>query len=134
MKKWLLLLSIFVASFSYADQLAYISKEDADKAVALISKMKTLYLFCGCCQMEKPIRANIVKVYAKHTGYEEYYEVYIDYINERGETLTEQPLDLAYVWRKKTGKYKTIGQLLELEHDYCVLPKNWDKPQENTQE
>ena len=127
MKKYLFVLCVLFASYSYADQLAYISKNDAEKAVEVISKLKKVYLFCGCCEMEKPIRAKLVKVYARYTGYEDYYEVVIDYINDKGKTVTEA-LDLAYVWRKKMGSFKTIGKLLNLEHDDCVNPKKWDKP------
>ncbi len=129
MKTVLLTLFIAISSLTYADQLAYISKADADRAVAKIEKMKTIYLFCGCCSLVEPVKVQPIKVYAKHTGYEEYWEVYVQYLDEDGITRDE-PLDLAYVWKKGLFKYKTIGQVLDLDHDTCNYIKDWDKAKE----
>ncbi|NVK64807.1 MAG: hypothetical protein HWE22_09480 [Flavobacteriales bacterium] len=129
MKTALLSLFIAISSLTYADQLAYISKADADRAVAKIEKMKTIYLFCGCCSLVEPVEVKPIKVYTKHTGYEEYWEVYVQYLDEDGITRDE-PLDLAYVWKKGLFKYKTIGQVLGLNHDTCTYIKNWDKAKE----
>ncbi len=129
MKTALLSLFIAISSLTYADQLAYISKADADRAVAKIEKMKTIYLFCGCCSLVEPIEVKPIKVYTKHTGYEEYWEVYVQYLDEDGITRDE-PLDLAYVWKKGLFKYKTIGQVLGLNHDTCTYIKDWDKAKE----
>lgn len=126
MKNLVLILFLAVSTLSFADQLAYISKADADRAVVRIEKMKSVYLFCGCCSLLEPVRVKPIKVYTKYTGYEEYWEVYIQYLDEDGITRDE-PLDLAYVWKKGLFGYKTIGSLLDLEHDYCVKPKDWDK-------
>ncbi len=133
MKKWLVVLCILFASYTYADQLAYISKGDAEKAVQVISKMKTVYLFCGCCSMAEPRVVEPTKVYTRFTNYEQYYEVVIEYTNSAGKTVTEA-LDLAYVWNKKRKKYTTIGKILGLEHDFCVQPQNWNKPASNKEE
>ena len=127
MKKLLTILFIAVSTLSYADQLAYITKAEADRAVELISKMKSVTLFCGCCDLIKPVKVTPTKVYALATGYEEYWEVYVEYVDANGITQTE-PMDLAYVWKKGVFGYKTIGALLGLEHDYCTKPKNWNKP------
>jgi len=126
MKKLLTILFLAISTLSFADQLAYISKADADRAVAKIEKMKAIYLFCGCCAMEEPEKVEPIKVYSKFTGYEQYWEVYIQYLDEDGITR-DVPLDLAYVWKKGLFGYKTIGKLLNLAHDYCVSPKDWDK-------
>lgn len=127
MKKILTLLFLAISMLSFADQLAYISKIDADRAVSKIEKMKSIYLFCGCCSLVKPVKIKPTKVYAVFTEYEQYWEVYVQYIDEDGNTHDE-PLDLAYVWKKSIFKYKTIGSLLDLEHDYCVKPKDWNNP------
>lgn len=127
MKTALLTLFIAISSLTYADQLAYITKADADRAVEKIEKMKSIYLFCGCCSLEAPVKVEPVKVYAKHTGYEEYWEVYVQYVDKDGVTRDE-PLDLAYVWKKGLFKYKTIGQLLDLDHDTCTYIKDWNAP------
>lgn len=127
MKTALLTLFIAISSLTYADQLAYITKADADRAVEKIEKMKSIYLFCGCCSLEEPVKVQPIKVYAKHTGYEEYWEVYVQYVDKDGVTRDE-PLDLAYVWKKGLFKYKTIGQLLDLDHDTCTYIKDWNTP------
>jgi hypothetical protein len=127
MKNLLTILFLAVSTLSFADQLAYISKADADRAVTKLEKMKTIYVFCGCCSMVEPVKVKPIKVYAVFTDYEEYWEVYIQYIDENGITQDEA-LDLAYVWKKGLFGYKTIGSLLDLEHDYCVKPKDWNNP------
>lgn len=126
MKKLLTILFLAISTMSFADQLAYISKADADRAAAKISKMKSVYLFCGCCSLVEPEKVQPIKVYTKFTGYEEYWEVFIQYLDEDGITR-DVSLDLAYVWKKGLFGYKTVGAMLDLEHDYCVKPKNWDK-------
>ncbi len=132
MKKVLTILFLAVSTMSFADQLAYISKTDADRAVVKLEKMKTIHLFCGCCSLEKPVKVQLIKVYAVATGHEEYWEVYIEYLDEDGITRNT-PIDLAYVWKKGLFGSKTIGKLLGLEHDYCNRPKDWNNPkkQEN---
>lgn len=120
-------LFLALSSLSFADQLAYNSKEEAAEATALISKMKYVYLFCGCCSLVEPEKVRVVGAYFKYTGYENYYEVYLQYEDQSGE-IKETPLDLAYVWKKKFFGYKTIGQLMGLEHAPCVKPNDWDNP------
>lgn len=127
MKKILTILFLAVSTLSFADQLAYISKADADRAVAKLEKMKTVYLFCGCCSLIEPVKVQPIKVYAVATGYEEYWEVYVQYLDSDGVTR-DVPLDLAYVWKKGLFGSKTIGKLLGLEHDYCVKLIDWDNP------
>lgn len=127
MKRILTILFLAISTMSFADQLAYISKADADRAVAKIEKMKAVYLFCGCCSLEEPVKVKPLKVYAVYTNYEEYWEVYIQYIDEDGITR-DIPLDLAYVWKKGLFGAKTVGAMLNLEHDYCVKLKDWDNP------
>lgn len=127
MKKLLTILFLAISTLSFGDQLAYISKADADRAVTKLEKMKTIYLFCGCCALKEPVKVKPIKVYAVFTGYEEYWEVFIQYLDEDGITR-DQALDLAYVWKKGMFKYKTIGAILDLKHDYCVKPKDWDNP------
>lgn len=127
MKTILVTLGLLWSSLTFADQLAYISKAEADEAVEMIQKMKSIYLFCGCCSLVEPIKVKPTKVYAEYTNYEDYYEVIIEYIDDQGNTVTDH-LDLAYVWKKKLFGYKTIGQLMGLEHDYCVKPNDWDNP------
>jgi hypothetical protein len=124
MKKMLLILCciLLATPFVYADQLAYLSKEDAQRAATYIESVKKIGLFCGCCDNQE---IEIIKpkgVEVKFTGYEQYYEVYLQY-SYQGE-LKSTPLDLAYTWVKIKGELKTIGQVLGLDHDPCKSP-NW---------
>jgi hypothetical protein len=125
MKQFILLLSIFISSHHlFADQLAYLSKENAEKGVAYLLKHKKVIIFCGCCEGVIPLKVKIIKAEAKFTNYENYYEIYITYKNPQ-KTITTLPVDLAYLWTKYKGKIMTIGQILNLEHDPCVETIDW---------
>ncbi len=118
----------FILSMSFvskADQLAYISQEEAEEAAQYLMKHTTVYLFCGCCTMQEPKKVTVLEAKAMHTGYENYYEVEIKYKDANGQIKFEK-IDLAYTWRKKLFSYKTIGTLLKMEHDPCVNLKKWD--------
>lgn len=122
---------ILMMSFtSKADQLAYISKEQAEEAAEYLMKHTTVYLFCGCCSMQEPEKVKVIDAVAMHTGYENYYEVEIKFEGVNGEIRTHK-IDLAYVWRKRLFGYKTIGAVFGLEHDFCVNPKNWNDSKNN---
>lgn len=120
-KFFTLLLLLVFAPISKADQLAYLSKADAEKGAALIEQYKKVILFCGCCDNSAIEKIKIQSVEVKHTGYENYYEITVSYV-DHGE-LKSVPLDLAYVWVKtKKEGVQTIGALLGLEHDPCKTP------------
>jgi hypothetical protein len=125
MKKTLLILLIFTLGFNYvyADQLAYISKSEAEQAAKLI-KGKHVILFCGCCSNDAPVKVKVLKTEVKYTGYEDFYEVIITYKNAAGETVGES-IDLAYVWVKSKKTTKTVGSVLGLEHDPCSEALDW---------
>lgn len=118
MKKCFFVLVFLFGMFRvYADQLAYISKEDAEKAADFIRSNKNNYLFCGCCDGDVSQKVKVVSVEVRLTGYENYYEVYVTFKGKNKiETL---PIDLAYACYKYKKKYATIGSYLALEHDTC---------------
>lgn len=122
MKNILIALALLFSTVCFADQLAYISKKEAKKAVKKIGKMESVILFCGCCDDTTPKEVIPIKVYYKYTDYEEYYEVFIEYLDPDGHVHTAA-LDLAYVWHKTSTGIETIGTLLNLEHDSCKEPK-----------
>lgn len=123
MKGLIFLIFFLTGCFSAkADQLAYLSKQDADKAVACIVQYKYIYLFCGCCDDDVPRMVQMKDAYIRKTGYEDYYEVVLKYSVD-GE-IREEAVDLAYTWVQKRSKFKTIGALLHMEHDICrAFPK-----------
>lgn len=118
------LITLFILQVAaFADQLAYLSKADADRAAALIEKSKKVALFCGCCDNQEMEVIKVKGVEVKFTGYEQYYEVYVMY-SYQGE-LKSTPVDLAYIWIKTKGVgVQTVGKALGLEHDPCKSP-NW---------
>lgn len=126
MKKITLILAcLFALNNLYADQLAYISKEDAYRAINVISKAKKVIQFCGCCDKDIPLKVKITSVEAKFTNYENYYEVYITYKDSKTKKLKTSPIDLAYLWVKIKGEIITVGKVLGLEHDPCIKTILW---------
>lgn len=118
MNVYRLFLVFFISILSttvFADQLAYISRSEAEQASNYIRKHKKLILFCGCCDGSEPLLVKVTQVEVRYTGYETFYEVVITYQTESG--LKSEAIDLAYVWDKK--RRKTLGELLNLQHDPC---------------
>lgn len=105
-----------------ADQLAYLSKADADRGAALLESCKKIALFCGCCDNQEMEIIKPKGIEVRYTNYEQYYEIYVMY-SYKGE-IKSIPLDLAYVWIKVKGELHTVGTALGLEHDFCKKP-NW---------
>lgn len=118
MNRLLLILFLLAGCFSAkADQLAYLSEPDANKAVECIVQYKYIYLFCGCCDDDVPRMVQMKDAYIRKTGYEDFYEVVLKYSVD-GE-IREETVDLAYTWVQKKKKFKTIGALLHMKHDIC---------------
>ena len=71
MKKLLLLLLLctFISATASADQLAYLTKEQAETAVKFLKKQKRVMLFCGCCDNDPKVIVNVKKVYMAPAGY-----------------------------------------------------------------
>jgi len=127
MKFLLILLAFFGFSVSAkADQLAYLSKSDADRAAEYIKAQEFIYLYCGCCDVnETPSMIAPISVEVRFTNYMEFYEVVVTYLDETG-SLQTFSLELAYTWVKQKKKMKTVGSVLELDHDPChAFPKNF---------
>ncbi|MBK9191410.1 MAG: hypothetical protein IPM77_07785 [Crocinitomicaceae bacterium] len=79
-KSILVFVAVFaIQFFSFADQLAYLSKADADRAAALLENTKKVALYCGCCDNQELEVIKVKGVEVKYTGYEQYYEVFVMY-------------------------------------------------------
>lgn len=110
---------MFIGLGLKADQLAWLSKENAEKGADIINNSELVYLFCGCCDDEAGELITIINVEVSYTGTDDYYEVIIEFEDAYGEYQSEA-VDLAYVWTyNEDGERKTIGQLMGLEHDPC---------------
>ncbi len=130
-------LFIALAGQVYADQLAWLSKNDANKGAETIRSYEVVYLFCGCCDEDVVTYARVSDVTVSYTGTEQYYEIILAYVDQFGEYQSEA-VDLAYVWVDILGVKMTVGLLLLLDHDPCsegdfILPvpvgaegESWD--------
>ncbi len=113
-----LLLILSVTTF--ADQAAYITKAEADRAVALLKTQKQIKHFCAPCD-DKTIRLeDIQTVVAAPTGYQNTWEVKVN-----GEGI-----DLAYVYfQTKKSKWKNVAKELDIKVQgvpkFLSKDKNW---------
>jgi hypothetical protein len=56
-KTWLLLFALLSVIPARADQLAYISKDQAKKARKEINKLDYAYPYCGCCEFRSKLKS-----------------------------------------------------------------------------
>lgn len=128
MKKLLLvfILLISLTGIGSADQLAYITKEQAETAAVLLKAEKEVLLFCGCCSNDPKVYLKVTSVTVQHTGYENFWQVIIAGTNRKGEKVVTE-VDLAYVHVNRKDKAITVGKLLNLNCDPCVTDIVWDK-------
>lgn len=119
MKKILLTLALLLVTLiAKADQLAYISKEQAMQAAEVIKKSGSIVSFCGCCDGVKPKKIKVDQIIVRYTGYESYYEVIVI---SKGKEIA---LDMAYTWVKFEKHFKTVGEVCGFEHDPCKRYKS----------
>ncbi len=102
---------------AFADQAAYITKNQAERAVALLKEKTQIKHYCAPCD-DKSIRTEEIQtIEAAPAGYEDFWEVKIN-----GEGI-----DLAYVYFKdKKGKWKNVAKELKIKVEGVPnqLPKN----------
>ncbi len=106
---------ILVLTFTltaFADQAAYITKDQAERAVLLLKEKTQIKHHCALCD-DKSIRLEeIESVEAAPTGYENTWEVKVN-----GEGI-----DLAYVYfNEKKDKWKNVA--MQLKIDVSGVPK-----------
>lgn len=92
-------------SLAAADQLAWISRADADRASEMITPGMTIRHFCAPCGDEDWRPETVETVEVVSTGSSDYYEVKVN-----GEGI-----DLAYVYVPVEGEYANLGITLGLE-------------------
>lgn len=124
MKTFILVISLLAcSSSSFADQLAYITKEQAEMTVAYFTDkgIEEVALWCACCDKDLKVKVAVVNVYYKYTGYEKYYQVYITGTTLKGKFIDEG-VDLAYVHVRKGKRWYCLGKELGFECDPCTKP------------
>lgn len=93
---------------AFADQAAYISKAEAEKAAAFLKDKKQIRHYCAPCDDKGDQVENITEVKAVKVDYKDFWEVQI---NGKG-------IDLAYVYfQTKKGKWKNLAKELHVEVD-----------------
>ena len=104
MKLRALLLSLALVSFTlaaFADQAAYITRTQAEKAAAFLKDQKQIRHYCAPCDDKGDRVEEISTVEAADAGYRGYWEVKVN-----GEGI-----DLAYVYvQTKDGKWKNLAK------------------------
>ena len=79
MKSLLILGFVFAFNlFSKADQLAYITKAQADNAVKFLQDQDELILWCACCDNDKKQKITVNQVYSEFVNYQHYFQVILE--------------------------------------------------------
>lgn len=124
MKTLLLLVFLFLSGLSFADQLAWITEDQAIKATNFLKTQKQIMIHCGCCDEHNTSLITVEKVYYTKTEVEGFYQVVVEGKTQNGELVREE-LDLAYTYFKKGKKPVCIGKHLKFDCDPCEKPKSW---------
>lgn len=96
----------FFAVATFADQAAYITKAQAEKAAAFLKDKKQIRHYCAPCDDKGDRVDDIDAVEAAPAGYQQYWEVKVN-----GEGV-----DLAYVYfRDEDGKWKNLAKELNVK-------------------
>lgn len=126
MKKSVVMLALLLTSFfAKADQLAALTREQAEKAVAYLKKESSIILWCSCCENESLKRVTINEVFIKADKDGKYFSVVLKGRDDDGKEI-EEYLDLAYVFVKKGQKGHSLGKVLKFKCDPCVKPFDWE--------
>jgi hypothetical protein len=124
LKKLLAIIVLISAvQFVKADQLQWITKEQAEKTVQFIrdNEISQVILWCACCDNDQKLLVNISKISYRPASDPQYYEVVIKGFFYNGGNFNED-VDLAYVHIQKGTKWYCLGKELEFECDPCTKP------------
>ena len=109
MKLKTIVLAFAIAAFSiaaYADQAAYITRTQAEKAAAFLKDQTQIRHYCAPCDEKGDRVEHISTVEAVDANYRGYWEVKVN-----GEGI-----DLAYVYfRTKDGKWKNLAKEMDVK-------------------
>jgi hypothetical protein len=123
MKKiFFIFLFAFVINHSHADQLAWITKSQAEKTIEYFKEkdIKQVVLWCACCDKDPKTKLNVTNVYYQQAADPNYYEVFIEGTNPTLGQVMSIPVDLAYVHIKRSSKWRCLGKELKFECDPCT--------------
>lgn len=125
MKKILTLFFIFSSIVSKADQLAWVSLEQAKIATEYLISQEEIISWCACCNDDKMFLINIQSSYYKKVeGQENFYEVFIYGKDIYGNEINKS-FDLAYLHCKKNNLAVCLGVALGFECKPCTPNFKW---------
>lgn len=126
MKRIFISIIIIISSFLSikADQLAYLSKDQAQKATTYLQKQSEVLLWCACCDKDPKQIVKVSKVYYEYTGNKVFYHIFLIGMNQNGKQVKEE-LDIAYVHINKNGKAYCVGKELGFKCDPCTDTFLW---------
>jgi hypothetical protein len=124
LKKLLAIIILIWASQAVkADQLQWITKDQAETAVNYLkdNEIRQVILWCACCDKDPKMLVNISDVSYRIASDPNYYEVILKGFFFNGSSFNED-VDLAYVHIQKGRKWYCLGKELEFECDPCTKP------------
>ena len=111
-----------------ADQLAYLSKDQAEMTVQFFKDydLREVIIWCACCENDTPQKITVEKVFYRYTGTDEFYEVVIEG-KDKNDNYFQETIDLAYVHIKSGLKANCLGKELGFECTPCTVPFTWNE-------
>jgi hypothetical protein len=129
-RKYIYILSLLLVvagiRFAKADQLQWLTKDQAEKTVEYFedNDIKRVILWCACCDNNRMEKVKVTKIYFRKAEDPNYYEVIIEGTGADSRKINEA-VDLAYVHIKKNKKAYCLGKELGFECDPCTTPFKW---------
>jgi len=125
MKKIFTLFFVLMSIMSKADQLSYLTLQQATIATKFLSKEDKIISWCACCE-DDPM--NLITIqssyYKKVEDSDEYYQVFIKGKDMYGTEINE-PFDLAYLHFNKDEMAVCLGIGLGFKCDPCTQIFEW---------
>ncbi len=102
---FIMLAFIASASPSMGDQALFISKEQSQTALKMLSGHSELRLYCAPCQGDQPKSVQVKKLEASYTGTDKFWEI----------LLNGNGIDLAYTYFFDDGAWRNVAISMKLE-------------------
>ena len=125
-KTFLFCAMLLLVSYSKADQLAYLTLDQAIEATEFLQEQSEVIIYCACCDGDAKKIVKVTKVYYEYTGFEDYYEIKLEGEDSYGNVIEEE-VDLAYLHFKLASKAYCVGSTLAYDCDPCTEPFSWSE-------
>jgi hypothetical protein len=125
MKTCFTFILMLISLLSKADQLAWVTREQAKEATDLLLTQSVVISWCACCENSDKTWIKISNAYFKPvTSHPEYYEVFIQGVDSDNKSINES-FDLAYLHYQVNGMAVCLATGLGFECDPCTQPFEW---------